>query len=138
MKASIAKRFIMLILAFAFIPMVGFSQTDDQKELAKKASLTLTESMTDALKLTDAQIDSVAACNLTYALSIFTTDPLTESIKKVFRSTLDTSLEKILDDGQYKIWTEKQKGWLDEVEKSLPIKDEEIDIIEETEDIDIF
>lgn len=125
MKATTVKRALMLVFALAFISMAGFSQTDDQKELAKKASLTLTESMTEALKLTSSQKDAVDQCNASYTLILFTSEDLSDEATKAFEVTLDNCLKEVLDENQYKLWTESKNDWLDNVKKDLPVKEEQ-------------
>lgn len=136
MKATKIAKAVLLFLALAFIPMMGFAQTDDRKEQAKEASLSLTKSMASALSLTEAQIDSVSQCNLSYALVLFTTDPLTDDAMIAFEATLDDCLKEILSKEQYKNWVENRKEWLDEVKKNLPAKEE--DILEQEEGIEIL
>lgn len=127
MKAIMFKRAIILFSTLALITMMGFAQDqkDERKELAEKAGISLTDSMTYALALTTSQIDSVGQCNLTYTYSIFTTDPLTDKIVKKIEENLDSCLKDILRTTQYDIWIEKRKGWLDSVKKNLVIKEEE-------------
>lgn len=136
MKATKIAKAVLLFLALAFIPMMGFAQTDDRKEQAKEASLSLTKSMASALSITEAQIDSVSQCNLSYALVLFTTDPLTDDAMIAFEATLDDCLKGILSEEQYKNWVENRKEWLDEVKKNLPAKEE--DILEQEEGIEIL
>lgn len=136
MKATTATKAIMLFFAFAFISMMGFAQNDDRKVKASEASLSLTETMTDGLDLADTQKDSVAQCNLSYALSLFTTDPLTDEAMGTFEATLDDCLKEILDENQYEVWTKNRKDWLDSVKADLPVKaKEEEKVIDELENI---
>lgn len=138
MKASTIKRAVMLFLALACISVVGFSQTDAQKELAKKASLTLTDSMTDALKLTKSQKDAVDQCNASYTLILFTSEDLTDEATKTFEATLDNCLKEVLDENQYKLWNDNKNDWLDNVKKDLPVKEEEKKEVEQYDDLEIF
>lgn len=136
MNATTVSRAILLFFALAFVSMMGFSQTDDRKEQAKEVSTSLTGTMTEALNLTETQKDSVSQCNMSYALALYTADPLTDDDRKTFEATLDSCLKEILDEKQYQLWTENQKDWLDYVKKNLPVKLK--DEPEKFEDIDIF
>lgn len=123
MKTTTVKKAMMLILAVALIPMLGFSQDDDQEKLAQKASLSLTESMSEALDLADNQKDAVALCNSFYTSTLFTSDPLTDDVIKTAETTLDKCLKEVLDENQYNTWTQNSKTWLDDVKNSIPEKE---------------
>lgn len=125
MNASKLTKAILLFLALAFIPMMGFSQNDDRKEQAKDAALLLTETMADSLNLADIQKDMALQCNMSYALTLFTTEPLTDDIITISESTLNNCLKEILDSDQYNLWTEKRKDWLDKIKAMLPVTIEE-------------
>lgn len=125
MNASKLTKAILLFLALAFIPMMGFSQNDDRKEQAKDAALSLTETMADSLNLADIQKDMALQCNMSYALTLFTTEPLTDDIITISESTLNNCLKEILDSDQYNLWTEKRKDWLDKIKAMLPVTIEE-------------
>lgn len=125
MNASKTIKAMLLLLALAFIPMMGFSQNDDRKEQAKEAALSLTETMADSLILADIQKDMALQCNMSYTMALFTSEPLTDDVITISEATLDSCLKEILDSDQYSLWAEKRKDWLDKIKAMLPVVIEE-------------
>lgn len=107
-------------MSLALISVMGFSQNDSRRDLAKTAAASLTTSMSEALDLTDAQKESVEQYNLSYALSLFTTIPLTDDVVLELDKALDANLKEVLGDEQYDLWKENKITWLDSVKSNLP------------------
>lgn len=122
----------MLFMSLALITVMGFSQNDTRQDLAKAAAKSLTTSMTQTLGLTDMQKEAVEQYNMSYALSFFTTDPLTDDVIKEFDKALDANMKETLGDEQYEMWIENKTAWLDSVKSKLPKEEAEI-MIEEAD-----
>lgn len=120
MKAIYFRKSIVLVFTILLSTTVGFAQNDKRTEAAKEAATLLTNTMAESLDLTQDQKEAVANYNTAYTMVLFTTTPLSDDMVKEFDSTLDTNLKGVLNDEQYKIWSEKKNDWLNIIKQKVP------------------
>lgn len=119
MKKISIKKGLILSLTLVMSIMMGFSQNDDSRKAAKEAAVQLTATMTETLSLTPEQKELASGFNEAYAISIFTTTPLTDDAIKVFDATLDTNLKDVLNNEQYLLWGENKVAWLKSIKDKV-------------------
>lgn len=123
MRTISFKKSIVILFTLLLSTVVGFAQNDERAEAAKEAANSLTGSMTEILSLTTEQVDSVKPINMAYAMSLFTTVPLTEDDIAKLDSTLDTSLKGVLTEDQYALWGENKGALLKAVKNKIPLEE---------------
>lgn len=127
MKTNAIKRGVILLFTMLFsTTMVLLAQDDSKEKAAKDAAKKLTTEMVKALELTEVQNDSIANFNNAYALSLFTTTPLTDEEVEAIDSTLDTNVKGVLTEEQYIIWNENKEAWLEKVKDNIPKEEENL------------
>lgn len=123
METTKIKKGVVLLFMLLLTTIWGFSQNEGRTEEAKKAAIALTDSMVVNLDLTTTQADSVGQYNLSYALVLFTTVPLTDDEIKEFDLALDKNHKGVLNEKQYAWWVEKKDSWLDAIKQRIPNDD---------------
>lgn len=116
MKTNMVKQGCMLLFALALSVTIGFSQSNPT-DVANN----LTTTMTQALNLDDAQVQSVSEFNREYVNNLFSAESLTDDVIAKFDNALDSKLKNVLNEEQYTIWSDKKTEWLNTVKTQIPV-----------------